>query len=139
MTKYVAPTATVSPPSPLLGDGSGQRTVVWLTGEHDVASRADLDATMDRAADLGDGDVALDLCGVTFMGASTAGAIVVARNHLLSTGRRLVVCEPSRLALRVLTACGLQDLVERAPAPALHTWVLVPTAQTARVAHRAPS
>ena len=114
-------------------DGDHRFTVVWLDGEHDVSSRLALGSVIDRAADLDRCDVVVDLHGVTFMDASTIGALVAARNRMRARGLSLSVRAPSAVALWVLAVSGAADLVE-APAgigrvsdgAALATWVDVP-------------
>ncbi len=112
------------------------RVVVWVRGEHDIATRAHLAATMAEAARLDDSDIVVDLSGVTFMDASTIGAIVEAHNRLRSLSRSLSVRAPSGLARRLLDVCLLVFLIEEDPAPAppseapaLGSWVDVPTSE----------
>ena len=95
---------------PLGGDPS--RTVVWVSGEHDIATREQLNVTLAQAAGLDDADVVVDLSGVTFMDASTIGALVVARNRLRSRARSLSVRAPSPRARRLLDLCGLAPLID---------------------------
>lgn len=115
--------------------GEAAPTVVWLRGEHDVATRVNLSLSIAQAAGLDDGNVVVDLSGVTFMDASTVGAIVGARNRLRSRSRSLSLRAPSRSAFRLLDVCGLASLIDHRPAPslqpapaasALGTWVDVP-------------
>jgi hypothetical protein len=76
---------------------------------------------------------------VTFMDASTVGALVGSRNRLRRRGQSIRVRAPSMPALRVLEMCSLTDLVH-ASAPeavvptALATWVDVPAHPTRAVA-----
>jgi anti-sigma B factor antagonist len=111
------------------------RTVVWISGEHDIATRWQLSIALDQATGLDDGDIVVDLSGVTFMDASTIAALVVADSHLRARSRRLSLREPSPRAFRVLDLCGLVGLIDvpTAPlqslaAPALGSWVDVPAA-----------
>lgn len=108
------------------------RTVVWLRGEHDIATLAQLSVTITYATRLDDGDLVVDLSGVTFMDASTIGTLVVARDGLRVRSRSLSVRAPSPRARRLLNLCGLAALIEDAiPAPsamasALGSWIDVP-------------
>ena len=110
------------------------RTVVWVGGEHDLATRMHLMVTIARAARLDDADVVVDLSGVTFLDASTIGALVGARNRLrASSSRSLSVRAPSPPARRLLDVCELAHLIDERPArvepsvaPALGSWVDVP-------------
>lgn len=109
------------------------RTVVWVGGEHDVATRVNLAVTIAQAAVLDDADIVVDLSGVTFMDASTIGALIDARNGLRASSRSLWVRAPSPRARRVLDLCGLAQLIDEHPPPArpravtaLGSWVDVP-------------
>ena len=109
------------------------RTVVWVGGEHDVATRTNLAVTIAQAAVADDADIVVDLSGVTFMDASTIGALVDARNLLRAASRSLSVRAPSPRARRVLDLCGLTLLIDEHAAStqvlattALGSWVDVP-------------
>ena len=94
--------------------GDADRTVVWLRGEHDIATKVSLSVAIARAARLDHTDLLVDLSGVTFMDVSTVGAIVGSANRLRSRSQSLDVREPSPQALWVLELCGLADLVRSA-------------------------
>ncbi len=98
------------------GDARGDDdcTVVWLHGDHDLASRASVTGAIDLAADLERVDVLVDLSLVTFLDASIIGALVEARNHLRARRLTLDLRAPSHPARRVIEVCGLTHLV-RAP------------------------
>jgi anti-anti-sigma factor len=95
-----------------LVSGDGQRTVVWLDGEHDVATLSVLADILRRATSSDDADVVVDLSGVTFFSAATLGELVTGRNALRRLSRSLMVRSPSKCARRVIDACGLTGLVE---------------------------
>jgi anti-sigma B factor antagonist len=84
-------------------DGS----VVWLRGEHDLFTLAELWETMARAIAFDDGDVVVDLSAVDFMDASTISVLVRARTILAKRSRLLTMRSPSTRASRVLRLCGL--------------------------------
>lgn len=123
------PSVSVSPPRPAATKGGRGRTVVWVGGEHDIATRIELSGAIAHAAARDDSDVFVDLSAVTFMDASTIGAIVGGRNLLRSRSRVLSVRAPSARALRVLDLCGLGSLIEPRETAALATWVDVPAAE----------
>ena len=109
------------------------RTVIWVGGDHDVATRVYLAVTIAQAAVLDDADIVVDLSGVTFMDASTIGTLVDARNRLRAVSRSLSFRAPSPRARRVLDLCGLAQLIDEHPArahvlaaTALGSWVDVP-------------
>jgi anti-anti-sigma factor len=111
------PPMSVFPRGDVLIGSDPLRNVVWVRGEHDLANR-----------------VHLSVSGVTFMDASTIGALVGARNGLAARSRSLSVRAPSLRARRVLDLCGLAYLIDesqspvlRLVAPALGSWVDVPS------------
>lgn len=121
------------------------RTVVHVRGEHDIATRVHLSATIARAAQLDGADIIVDLSDVTFMDASTIGALVVARSSLRAHSRSLSVRAPSPQARRLLDLCGLAGLIDESPAsllasaaPALGSWVDVPAGSRSTDAARPP-
>ncbi|MCD9625135.1 STAS domain-containing protein [Rhabdothermincola salaria] len=110
--------------------------MVWLRGDHHLGTRTRLSAAIAEAARADDADLVVDLSGVTFMDASTIGALVVARHHLRARSRSLCVRAPSPLARRLLDACGLVALIDDdaepahpPAAPALGSWVDVPASE----------
>jgi anti-anti-sigma factor len=54
----------------------GDRIVVWLRGEHDIATTVELSETLVRAIAIDDADLVVDLSEVQFIDASTIGVIV---------------------------------------------------------------
>ena len=128
-----SPSTIVCRRGALLAGGDPTRTVVWVRGEHDVASKGSLWWAMVDAALRDGGDVVVDLSGVQFMDASTIGALIGARNRLLAVSCALTVRAPSPWARHLLEVCGLEDLIEGhaevghpvGPGAALSTWVAV--------------
>jgi anti-anti-sigma factor len=92
----------------------GSDAIVWLRGEHDRSTVAAVTAAMNRAIAADDADVVVDLSGIDFMDASTAGVIVQARESLRDQSRFLQLRSPSRPAWRVVELCGLAGSVGRA-------------------------
>lgn len=90
----------------------GSRTVVWLRGEHDIATSGVLAATLDWAIAARDTSVVVDMRRVTFIDAGTIGVLVRARNHLRADGRDLAPRSLSACARHVLATYGLGDWVE---------------------------
>lgn len=127
------PSASVSRRGPRRLGSDPQRTLVWVRGEHDIATCALLSDILADAVRLDGADVVVDLSGVTFMDASTVSTLVVARRDLRALTRSLCVRAPSPPARRVLAVCGLEQLIDQRPgveeqavAPALGSWVGVP-------------
>ena len=104
----------VPPPEPVVWR-EGRRMVVALGGEQDMSTATGVAEALAGAAALGDGDVVLDLSGVTFMDAAIVGALLAARNDLRSQARALTVRVPSRQARSVLGMCGLTGLIDSRP------------------------
>jgi anti-anti-sigma factor len=114
------------PPRPV--EQRPEATVVWLVGEHDCSTVAELSATLARAIALDDGDLMADLTGVRFLDASTLRVLLRAQGYLARRGRSLLLRSPGSCARLVLDASGLASLLEPAtnPPSALASWVEVP-------------
>lgn len=122
-------------------DEDAEFTVILLRGEHDIATRTSLVVAIARAAQRDRADVLVDMSEMTFMDASTIGALVGSRNRLRLRSQSLAVRAPSPPALRVLELCGLTQMLHRTAtdarhptgaAAALSTWVDVPSARPER-------
>lgn len=123
------------------GSRTGYATcaVVWVGGEHDITTKVSLlEAIAAAAAQRDKAHVLVDLSEVTFMDASTIGAIVGSRNRLRPLGQLLEVRAPSPTAHRLLELCDLGHLVHSLAvetahpagvAAALSTWVDVRSIQ----------
>lgn len=111
--------------------GDPGSTIVWVGGDQDAATKVPLAVAIARAA-LDDVPVLVDLSEVTFMDASTVGAILGGRNRLVARGQSVELRSPSAPALRVLELGGLTELIHGHAAhlaeasAALRTWVDVP-------------
>jgi anti-anti-sigma factor len=89
------------------------RCVVWLRGEHDISTEAELRGLLARAIGLGGSTVVVDLGQVQFMDASTVRVIADASNTLQSSGRALTVRSATGRALRLINLCRLHNLIDR--------------------------
>jgi len=135
-------------PTPAAGARQARPIVVWLQGEHDVSTDEALCRALARAIALGNAALLLDLSQVTFIALSTLRVIVRAQQFLLHQSRSLTVRSPSPCARRVMSACGLDNLLCSNPeeistdflgdeeAKALGTWVEVPPTRRAAGAER---
>jgi anti-anti-sigma factor len=103
-------TVTDRPPPPGTRPGMGP-TIIWLRGEHDIATDPDLRRTLDRAISLNNAPIVIDLSKVELMSASTLGIIVVAWNTLRQQSRSLTMRSPSPHVRRVISICGLHNLL----------------------------
>ena len=113
--------------------------VVWLVGEHDVASSIALSSMLSGALDAAGSGLVVDLSGVRFMSAATIGAVLGARSGARRCGLTFMVRSPSPQALRVLGICGLLELIDPVvvgpvQGSALASWVTVPPAVRVYVA-----
>ena len=84
-----------------------QASIITLAGEHDLSTIDEDNAALTAAIASGDGDVVLDVSGVTFMSAATVGLIICARQVLECQSRSLTLQSPSKPAKRVLDLCGV--------------------------------
>ena len=118
----------------------GDRTVIWLQGEHDISTTVALTDTLARAVALDDADLVIDLSEVQFMSAATVGILVRTDDLLRQQSRSLTLRAPSTCARRVLELCGVAGDLDLDPADstpeattasALGSWVAVPAADRA--------
>ena len=90
----------------------GDRAVVWLEGEQDIATVVVLAKTLAKVLSADDADVIVDLSGVTFISTATIDELIRGRNLLLGQSRTLMLRSPSKCARRLLDLCRLAGLVE---------------------------
>lgn len=90
----------------------GNGTVVWVEGECDIATAKVVTDTLTEATSLDDGDLIVDMSGVTFIGIIAIDALMQTRDALLRQSRSLKVRSPSRCVRRLLTLCGHADLID---------------------------
>jgi anti-anti-sigma factor len=88
------------------------QNVVWLEGEHDIATVSDLAATLAKASSADGGDLIVDLSEVTFISSATVDLLVTHWNSLRRQSRTLTLRSPSKFTRRVLDICGLTRLIE---------------------------
>jgi len=81
--------------------------IVTLRGDHDLATRAEINATLARVG--GEADVLVDLSECSFIDSSVIGALVAAFQTLAEGGRRLELAIPSDAVTiqRVAQVAGL--------------------------------
>lgn len=135
MALFIAPSISVSPRGSMAAGCDAARPVVRLCGDHDLATKLAVAHAIAGAWQRDDTDVVVDLSEVTFMDASTVGAVIGCSRLLHERARALQLRAPSPPAARVLALCGLDHLVAPdAALPArlgavLSTWVEVPSVQ----------
>ncbi len=97
-------------PVPHLGGEPG-RLVLWLHGDQDLATVDTLREVLDAVVAAGDGDLVIDLSGVTFLDASVLGALVGSRRVLHEQDCSLSLRAPPRAVRLLLDLCALEELV----------------------------
>ncbi len=122
-------------PAPGAGFEAGP-IVVWLTGEHDISTDGALCQTLARAIALGATALVIDMSELGFMGASTLGTIVRAREYLRGRSGPVMVRSAPPFIRRTIDIRGLNDLlgpkgVRNLAATALSSWVAVAGAEQA--------
>ena len=80
----------------------GDRTVVWLEGDHDIATVFALADALERATSANDANLIIDLSGVTFIGAAAVGVLLRGLDNLRRQSRSLALRAPSAM-------CGTRD------------------------------
>jgi anti-anti-sigma factor len=89
--------------------------VVWLDGEHDVASADVVAAALAKAIATDHAEVVVDLSGVEFLGAVTIHLLRHSRVLLRRQGRSMTLRFPSKCARRVLLLADLPFLDDPLP------------------------
>ncbi len=88
------------------------RTVVWLSGAHDLVTVSAVTAALASAVSQDHADVIVDLSGVTFIDAVTTEVLTRCKRLLQAHTRGLVLRAPSPATRILLEVHGLVDLVE---------------------------
>jgi anti-sigma B factor antagonist len=90
----------------------GAGTTVLLRGEADIASRWVIADVLSQVIAAAGGDVVVDVSRLEFIDSGGVRCLQVARRLLRRQGRNLNLRSPSRMAIRILLALGLSDLIE---------------------------
>ena len=93
-------------------DRDDDRTVIWLDGEHDLATLPALADRLAAAISADPADLVIDLSGVEFIGSAAIGELIRCRDSLRLQSRTLTLRSPSPFATRLLGLYGLADTVE---------------------------
>ena len=102
---------TIHRPGFRVGHEAGA-SVLWLTGDHDIATVGALRLVLVDLIALDDGDIVVNLGETTFLGSVILGELQRARSHLADRGRWLTVRDPSPLARRMFEICDVRDLFQ---------------------------
>jgi anti-sigma B factor antagonist len=93
----------------ILVDVSGPAPVLQLIGELDIGSAP---ALRQRLVELltSDGDVVVDLSGLTFMDSSGISVLIVAHKRARDQGRKLTLRQPRGAVAKVLAISGTDQV-----------------------------
>lgn len=84
---------------------------VTVTGEVDLVEAQRLQRAVLDLVDGGARELVVDLSGVSFMGSTGLGALVVGHNRLLEEGGSLTLRNPSKAVRRVLEITSLDQVL----------------------------
>lgn len=103
----------ISRPRPRAPSDDGERFVVRVHGDFDIANVHELCELLARAAALDDRDLVVDLGEVGFVDASTIRALLQCRDSLRLRSRSFTVRTSGRTA-HLFELLGLEELLEHA-------------------------
>ena len=87
--------------------------IAYVRGEVDIATAPKLLEVIEFLSTIADGDVMLDLEGVTFLDAAGLGAIVECHNHMALQDHAVRVVNASLMIRRVFDLGGLGSLIQK--------------------------
>jgi anti-anti-sigma factor len=90
----------------------GERTVVLLRGEQDLATVSVLAERLAMAIAVDEDDLVVDLADVEFIDDAMVGVLQRGRDFLQLRSRHLVLRAPSTAVRSVLDTLGLADLID---------------------------
>ena len=94
-------------------DGPG--VTLTVIGELDLLTVGVLTAQLERAIDGFDGEVTVNMAGVTFLDSTGLATLLRAHTALDAVGRSLLLSQPQRATTRLLELSGLHDTFRLAP------------------------
>ena len=92
-------------------------TVVFLTGELDMATAPDLTAVLAPLVEYGPHEVVLDFSDLSFIDSSGIAALVDTQHRLGEQGRHLAIQNALGGTVRVFEIAGLLDFLNVRPHP----------------------
>ncbi len=89
---------------------------IGVSGEIDAATVPDFSNAIQALFDGSStgADAVVDMAGVTFIDSSGLRSLIRAHHHAESTGKRLVILNPSTVVSRLIELSGLNDLFHAA-------------------------
>jgi anti-sigma B factor antagonist len=99
--------------SPLRGrvESAGERTLVHLSGDLDVAAAGALEARLGEIVAESEGPVVLDLGELRFLGSTGVSAILTLEMELESRDRALILRNVGGMPLRTLEITGILPML----------------------------
>jgi anti-anti-sigma factor len=109
-----------------------------ICGPQDLSTVQALQGLLSRACETGAFNVIVDLRNVDFMDSAIARVFIDFRDKLFASSRELKVVFPTKVCRRLLTLCGLTELIAQETSygvrhldtTGLRSWVQVPHATT---------
>ena len=89
----------------------GHKTTVWLAGDLDFATVAEVRPAMEEECARSPGQLVLDLSRVEFLDSSGVSLLVTVHKRLAADGCSLVVTNPSPAASRVLQVAVVDQVL----------------------------
>jgi anti-sigma B factor antagonist len=96
-----------APPFRLTVSGSGDRAVVSLEGELDLATAPQLREQLVTLAEQADTVIVVDLTNLAFIDSTGLSVLVMALNRSRAGGGTIVLRNPSQSVMRILEITGL--------------------------------
>jgi anti-anti-sigma factor len=91
--------------------GLDDDTMVFLTGELDMATAPELSGVLDQMIEHGPQEVVIDFSGLSFVDSSGIAALVDAQQRLSEQERRLSIHGAQQGAVRIFEIAGLVDFL----------------------------
>jgi anti-sigma B factor antagonist len=98
-------------------EGEGEATCLRVSGSLDVASRGELERTLERLVEAGENQIRLDLSGVDYLGSVGLAVLINAAKTLRRRGGELRLVTSSAQTRRHLKLLNLESMLEGDRAP----------------------
>ncbi|HVV35206.1 MAG TPA: STAS domain-containing protein [Acidimicrobiales bacterium] len=93
------------------------RTTLAVSGDIDAATAAPLRSALSTVAEIGDGEIYVDMAEVTFIESAGLACLLEAHAAATAAGKKLVVVQPSRVVSRLLKEAGELERLSPDPRP----------------------
>jgi anti-anti-sigma factor len=116
MTSTVPPPVARAVPASLatitVGRAGGRSRAVFVRGELDLCSRAQLSEVLSGLISIESADVIIDLADTTFVDTFTIRTFATFRDLLVRSGATMTIRSPSTAVKKMLTWFGLDDVIQ---------------------------